>query len=55
MSRIDRVHDFARLHITGKPLILYNIWNAGCEKTTLNFLLPEHVLLSAGPLLQGDG
>jgi len=29
MSQIDRAHDFARLHITGKPLILYNIWDAG--------------------------
>ncbi len=55
MSRIDRAQDFARLHITGKPLILYNIRDAGYEKTTPNFLLPEHVLLSAGPLFQGDG
>lgn len=55
MSQLDEAHDFAELRRAGKSLILCNISDSGGEKTTLNFLLPEHVLLSAWPLFQGDG
>tara|TARA_R110002126_G_C10490973_1_gene504710 strand:- start:114990 stop:115751 length:762 start_codon:yes stop_codon:yes gene_type:complete len=29
MSQLDKARDFVDLHISGKPLILYNIWDAG--------------------------
>lgn len=28
----DRIEEFAKLHVPGKPLLLYNIWDAGSAK-----------------------
>jgi len=70
MSQIDRAHDFARLHITGKPLILYNIWDAGSANAiakagaqaiatgSLSVAVPSRMItltLAVGPFLLQDG
>lgn len=36
MSQSEKAKDFAELHIKGKPVILYNAWDAGSAKTILS-------------------
>ncbi len=36
MSQIDKAHKFAALHVKGKPIVLYNIWDAGSAKSIVN-------------------
>ena len=32
MTQIEKATSFSALHVSGKPLVLYNIWDAGSAK-----------------------
>src|SRR5258707_6670000 len=35
MNQTDKAKRFAELHVKGKPLLLYNAWDAGSAKTVI--------------------